>query len=308
MPKTIPNVFPKAVIKSIFITSLSKGEINMDADSFTAIGIAAALPKEVKSKIYDDLVHPSAKEIGEIVAIAPEAVNKLIREFPGWAYENGKAYVKIFEQVVMGKVKKIPNEKLVRPSLNTIIPAVQANSYNESEILREMYANLVAKSMDADYHRKVHPAYVEILKQLSPYEALFLKEPKFLLQATPICTVNYQKSSDFKNVQGWNLHPENIIRDEDIGFTVVHYYNPHLFQKYGEYQRMIDNFIRLHLIEIPEDKFLSGKDAYADFYLDDVMKKIHVSLREGYELSHIPGVILPTVLGRDFYKICISES
>ena len=78
--------------------------------------------------------------------------------------------------------------------------------------------------------------------------------------------------------------------------------------EYGEYQRMIDNFIRLHLIEIPEDKFLSGKDAYADFYLDDVMKKIHVSLREGYELSHIPGVILPTVLGRDFYKICISES
>ena len=81
MPKTIPNVFPKAVIKSIFITSLSKGEINMDADSFTAIGIAgaaaAALPKEVKSKIYDDLVHPSSKEIGEIVAIAPEAVNKL---------------------------------------------------------------------------------------------------------------------------------------------------------------------------------------------------------------------------------------
>lgn len=285
----------------------------MEINTITAIGaagtaIAAALPKEISIKMYDDLAHPSAKELGELVAILPRTGKEIINSFVGLVQEYGKKNTALLAQSVEAKMKSIPEGKLVRPSTNTIIPAVQANSYNESEILREMYANLVAKSMDADYHRKVHPAYVEILKQLSPYEALFLKEPKFLLQATPICTVNYQKSSDFKNVQGWNLHPENIIRDEDIGFTVVHYYNPHLFQKYGEYQRMIDNFIRLHLIEIPEDKFLSGKDAYADFYLDDVMKKIHVSLREGYELSHIPGVILPTVLGRDFYKICISES
>lgn len=63
---------------------------------------------------------------------------------------------------------------------------MQANAYNESEKLREMYANLVAKSMNADFHDKVHPAYVEIIKQLSPAEAVFLEEPGLLLQATPI--------------------------------------------------------------------------------------------------------------------------
>ena len=43
----------------------------MEINTITAIGaagtaIAAALPKEISIKMYDDLAHPSAKELGEL--------------------------------------------------------------------------------------------------------------------------------------------------------------------------------------------------------------------------------------------------
>ena len=284
----------------------------MEINTITAIGaagtaIAAALPKEISIKMYDDLAHPSAKELGELVAILPRTGKEIINSFVGLVQEYGKKNTALLAQSVEAKMKSIPEGKLVRPSTNTIIPAVQANAYNESEKLREMYANLVAKSMNADFHDKVHPAYVEIIKQLSPAEAVFLEEPGLLLQVTPICTVKYQEASTFQNIMKWNLHPNNIIRDARNGFVSVHYYNPHLFQKYGEYQRMIDNFIRLHLMEAPEGNVLSDKDSYADFYLDDVMQQIQVIPRKGYELAHVPGVLVPTTLGKDFFHTCIED-
>ena len=53
---------------------------------------------------------------------------------------------------------------------------MQAISYSmNSEELREMYSNLLAKSMNSDAKTLVHPSFVEIIKQLSPFDARFLK-------------------------------------------------------------------------------------------------------------------------------------
>lgn len=44
----------------------------------------------------------------------------------------------------------------------------------DSEELRNMYANLLAKAMNVDEKDKVHPAFVELIKQMAPREALIL--------------------------------------------------------------------------------------------------------------------------------------
>ena len=55
------------------------------------------------------------------------------------------------------------------------MPALQAISYSmDSEELRNMYANLLAKAMNVDEKDKVHPAFVELIKQMAPREALIL--------------------------------------------------------------------------------------------------------------------------------------
>ena len=100
----------------------------MEINTITAIGaagtaIAAALPKEISIKMYDDLAHPSAKELGELVAILPRTGKEIINSFVGLVQEYGKKNTALLAQSVEAKMKSIPEGKLVRPSTNTIIPA-----------------------------------------------------------------------------------------------------------------------------------------------------------------------------------------
>lgn len=56
-------------------------------------------------------------------------------------------------------------------------PAIEALRFaGHNEPLRDLYANLLATAMDADTARYAHPAFVEIVKQLSPDEAKLLVE------------------------------------------------------------------------------------------------------------------------------------
>lgn len=60
------------------------------------------------------------------------------------------------------------------PEAYVAVPALQAISYSmNSEELRNMYANLLAKAIDIDEKDKVHPAFVELIKQFHQEMQLF---------------------------------------------------------------------------------------------------------------------------------------
>jgi len=64
------------------------------------------------------------------------------------------------------------SEKIVTPDpsiAGSIIEALKLTV--EKESLRELYSNLLAKSMNIDTAQNAHPAFVEILKQLTSDEA-----------------------------------------------------------------------------------------------------------------------------------------
>jgi hypothetical protein len=46
----------------------------------------------------------------------------------------------------------------------------------DNETLRDMYANLLAKAINIDTKHNVHPAYVEIIRQMSPNDAHLLND------------------------------------------------------------------------------------------------------------------------------------
>lgn len=65
----------------------------------------------------------------------------------------------------------------MEPEAYVAVPAIQAISYSmNSEELRNLYANLLAKAMNSDTKDMVHPSFVEIIKQMSPIDALVLNE------------------------------------------------------------------------------------------------------------------------------------
>lgn len=77
-------------------------------------------------------------------------------------------------QMLEAKLKSIPPENIVPPAARIAIPALQNASITEERNIRELYANLLSNSMNKVVKDGVHPAYVEIIKQLSPDEAKIL--------------------------------------------------------------------------------------------------------------------------------------
>lgn len=75
---------------------------------------------------------------------------------------------------------------------------------------------------------------------------------------------------------------------------------------------MMDNFIRLNLVEVLAGKISINKDSYIDFYKDEFNTKLEVmyshsdeNLWKDYELAHILSVISPTDFGKSFYSVCV---
>ncbi len=80
-----------------------------------------------------------------------------------------------YKKSIDEKVAAIPEEKRVPPSIQIAGQAIEDSKYCfESEELRELFANLIANSMNRDYSQKVHPSFSKIIQQLSPQDARVL--------------------------------------------------------------------------------------------------------------------------------------
>jgi hypothetical protein len=134
--------------------------------------------------VYQDAVQPTAKnlgtalapaghEIGRAVTTATKAVNIVLAPLHVmvWGWEK-------IEQIVLPELARrfeAKLQKLVTPKPSVAGPALEALRYAGSDpTLRDMYVNLLATSMDAETAHNAHPAFVEVIKQLTPDEAKLL--------------------------------------------------------------------------------------------------------------------------------------
>src|SRR5262249_50908232 len=79
------------------------------------------------------------------------------------------------EKSVSERLKNIPVDKIVEPDARIAAPATQALIYSMTdEVIREMFANLLASDMNADEKEKVHPAFVEMIKEMTRTDAEIL--------------------------------------------------------------------------------------------------------------------------------------
>ncbi|WP_034438061.1 DUF4393 domain-containing protein [Clostridium ihumii] len=133
--------------------------------------------KEGSKDIYYDGLKPAVKESGEALQAIVGLINNVL------LYPIKKANIKYkcklaeFEESFKLKIEKIPDDKLIEPPLNIAGPTLEALKYTfDTKELREMYMNLLASAMNYDTVKNTHPAYVDIIKSMSPLDAVVLKK------------------------------------------------------------------------------------------------------------------------------------
>lgn len=242
-------------------------------------------------EVYKDALSPAVKPIGEILSILPRTVKVAFNGVEKWLI-NKEETLRLTAESVREKIKDVPEEKLVEPEPYVAIPAMQQLSYCvNNEELRELYANLLVSSMNADKKWQVHPAFVDIIKQLTPDEA------KFVRNLSP-------------NVSQNNALIDARLENEKTGsgstiisnFTNVGLDKVDLPENICSY---IDNLERLKLIQIPPTMSLTNKDLYQPLINHPLMvNSLPEHLPDGVKIGYKYKTFCLTNFGVEFIKIC----
>jgi len=95
------------------------------------------------------------------------------------------------KKLVEEKLSSIPQRFIEPPKPRIAVPTLQNASITEEREVRELYANLLANSMNKVVKNGIHPGFVEIIKQLSPDEAKILKY-MHMHSSIPTITLRYE--------------------------------------------------------------------------------------------------------------------
>jgi hypothetical protein len=128
--------------------------------------------KAIATEVYKDAAQPAVREVGATGG----AVAKLILSPIRLLLERGAAGLTDWlDGRLRKRVEAIPPERLIAADPRIAIPALQglAQAFDDGT-LREMFATLLASTIDTQSASLAHPSFVEVLKQLTADEAKIL--------------------------------------------------------------------------------------------------------------------------------------
>ena len=257
----------------------------------------AVSDETILNKVYDDIAHPAAQNVGQAIDTLTSTLNVLLAPI-SWAVYGFNIIDVTVKSKLKEKLSNTPLENLKEPDPNIVIPAYEALRYSlDKDELCEMYTKLISASMIKDNKNIVHPAFVEIIKQLYPFDAVLLK-----------------KISDTKeNILG--IIKTRLIKSpiDDQGLDwIKHIIDPSFgmnLSNITQYQVSLENLQRLQLLTISYDKFLVDDSEYTGAengeictYCKDRAPHMH-DVYKTFKTKH--GQLQITSFGKEFISTCI---
>ena len=207
-----------------------------------------------------------------------------------WGYDKIKDFV---QTSLAEKLKDVPKERLVTPNPTVAGPALEALKYaGHNPNLRELYANLLATSIDAKTAHEAHPAFVDIIRQLTPDEAKILKYI-FERMYLPIITV---RATLPKKHGGFDYYSDfsDVAEKTECQF-------PNLTPQY------LGNICRLGLAEFHRNNYIADEEMYRGLENHKIIRAIKKDMKAKLKLdaSIVREYVGITQLGRQFCKACV---
>jgi len=207
--------------------------------------------------IYQDGLQPAVKEIGKALGTVGKTVNIALAPISAlvWGYDQIKDFVEI---KVGEKLKDIPEEKIITPDETIAGPLLESLRYTgHKEELKEMYANLLASSMNADKADNAHPSFVDIIKNMNMYEARIIQ---YLAKNNALPMIHIRQIFSKRNRGGSYINKYLSMITYEIDSL-----DRNLLPTYYE------NLMRLKLIDIPYGRYLSKENIYNDLENDELV-------------------------------------
>jgi hypothetical protein len=214
----------------------------------------ALIGEVIKAAGDSPQVKEAASNLGQTAVTLTKAINNVLVPLAAinFAFDKARAYFSgKFQQDIAEKAQAIPQEHIVEPKASIAGPTLQGLAFAHEELnLKEMYLNLLATAMDGRISSSAHPAFVEIIKQLDSEDARLVRVVLQSPTAIPIVQIHRKlKAGGYIVLVQHLLDLKNTETDQSAE-------DPSL-------PAMVDNWIRLGLVEVTYDKHLSDVALYS---------------------------------------------
>ena len=261
--------------------------------------IGLELAKEAIKEIGKDVYADGGKQIvqptGDLLGLIPRAIKAALFPLEKWILQREYNVAEI-KQLLELKLQDTDPKLIESPEPHIAVPAMQYISYcMDNEELREMYANLLANSMNKVVKNGVHPGFVEIIKQLSPDEAKILRYMNSH-QIVPTVTLRYV----YEEGGGVDIIKNFSNVGDNIGCE-----NPKDSAKY------FDNLVRLGLItDLKGMSSLTDKTIYEPLKHHSRMtpyaSKVQAKARGFNDFKFEESYVEISEYGKSFCSICLN--
>ena len=237
-------------------------------------------------------VKEAANNLGQTAVTLTKTINNVLVPLAAinFAFDKAREYFSgKFQEDIAEKAQAIPPEHVVEPKASIAGPTLQGLAFTHEEpSLKEMYLNLLATSMDGRSASLAHPAFVEIIKQLDSEDARLVQSA--LKSTGPLPIIQIRKTLQTGGYVVLVNHLLNL-KNTATGAPVE---DPNL-------PVMIDNWIRLGLVEVSYDLHLADESKYD--WAEGRPELIHQSQLpqpEGAKIEYGNGIMRRTELGKRF--------
>jgi hypothetical protein len=199
-----------------------------------------------------------------------------------------------YKNQVAKRIIEIDENNLQEPPMSVVGPALEASRfYIEEQELQEMFANVIAASMDKSKSKNVHPSFVEIIKQLNSDEAKMVK----LLATRDVIPIIRVRLYDLESTTQSFI--ETVTNFSSMPFEVNCSY-PDLGPSY------LENLERLGLVTLDYDVFNTAPNAYNFIENHPIVtewKENSSRLNRRFEIQR--GALSRTAFGTKFIQSCV---
>lgn len=259
-----------------------------------AKGSIALVSEVIKAAGDSPQVREAAGNLGQTAVTLTKTINNVLVPLAAinFAFDKARAYFSgKFPQEIAEKAQEIPQEYIVAPKASIAGPTLQGLAFAHEEVdLKEMYLNLLATAMDSRSASDAHPAFVEIIKQLDSEDARLIRQALQSPAAIPIVQIHRKKKSG-----GYNVLVQHLLNfnDTETGKPVEDRRLP----------AMIDNWVRLGLVEVRYDTYLNDPALYAWVEQRPEFEKLKRELQpDEATITFQKGLLNRTELGKRFAK------
>lgn len=196
-----------------------------------------------------------------------------------------------FHLDLLNEIDSIPPQKKVEPKIQIVAPALENAKYCvEEKELRELFKNLISSSLNKDTSELVHPSFADIIKQMSPLDAM---------------VVNYFITSIVANIPLVNLKK---LTTNETGFNYLYQnltYFSHPSYTSTDLTISIENLVRLNILSIPSDGHIITPKAYDWVKTNPEYLRIKSDLDASkYSIQIEEKALRTTSFGRTFISVC----